>query len=291
MYYYIFRLLFLILLLSSCDSNLPVPSIAYDGDKLVINGDIFLNRIEIRLSKTKNPNSQLSSNPINNLRINNGNVYFVDSLDNVKQPLKHIGGGVYEYIGNLSLDNHYKIVAEVEGYPSAHSSWISIPKKGIYSNIRAVYTANETEKPSINLSFTIQDSKPNIKEYFIVKTEIIRKTSRVNTFEDFDIGERINISCEFKRVIIPIFSDICFDGNTLDIQLKITEKDIQPTDLLSVEIAAVNELYFTYSNYLDNPTNAIQSAFTQPVIIPSNIINGFGIVMGYYTSNYLLELN
>jgi hypothetical protein len=148
MYYHIYSLLFLVLLLSSCDSNLPVPNIAYDGDKLVINGDIFPNKIEIRLSKTKNPDSQLSNEPINDLRISDGNIYFIDSLDKVKRPLKHIGNGMYEYTGILSLDNHYKIVAEAEGYAPVHSSWISIPDKGIYSNLKAVYTKNETEPVS-----------------------------------------------------------------------------------------------------------------------------------------------
>ena len=288
-YLYIFT--FLIYLCTSCTKELQEVKFDYVGNKLVLNGFIDSSGFAlIRVSRTQNPNYEFH---VDSLIINNARVVLLNGGFEI--PLLLRNNGLYQASSfQLNADNVIKLRVEVPDFTVVETQQINFQTTPEIANksrqlkriiepslIDSLYTVE------ISYIFTIKDSPFTKNNYLIFSNPLLLDNDLINTsiFSNPLFIEQFSPEC----FSYPCFQDDCFDGLEIqmetNLQLKLKNLDqlsneSQFLDKIEIFITKIDEKICNSLSLGRVDSSPLPFVLTQPSLTSSNIINGYGHVIG-----------
>lgn len=205
--------------------------------------------------------------------------------------LTEISAGKYALPFLPSVGKQYKIDANYKSLPQV-SATTSIPKIPENSEvITSEVQIGDLYPFLINIQF---DDNPNSRDYyqillvyrqegveydiilsFITNSEVLRNS-------EGDVGDS-----EFYHYNNALFSDDLFNGNRVNIPIR--SADYIEGGEFYLRIMSVSEDYYLYRNTAISQFQVNGDPFSQPVMIYSNVENGYGVFAGYSYQDFLLD--
>ncbi len=124
-------------------------------------------------------------------------------------------------------------------------------------------------------------------EYFNSEdSTLLHRERRLQSFKTDD-----PVADDDSYRISLLFSDELFDGQVYKLKLSIMDWDATPDKEYAVELMSFNRTGYLYRRSVDDYQNSRFDPFSEPVLVYSNIENGYGIFAGYAISTYPYRLD
>lgn len=181
----------------------------------------------------------------------------------------------------------YKIEVNVQGFETlwAIDSLPAAPSVKINSLIKTSINLDKNEYIKVHdLNMTLADP-PGINNYyrFVAYYRVPQKYPEENLFEvDNMWTNEPLIVTEIENQLI--FCDQMFDGQTFDIDCKVTCPVLDEVPLLfDIYIITLSQTFFDYEKKYYRHKYAYPDVFfpVEPIMMPTNIANGYGVFAGY----------
>jgi len=91
-------------------------------------------------------------------------------------------------------------------------------------------------------------------------------------------------------IMMQLFSDDFFNGQNYQLKITIMDWDATLDKEYIIELLSLNKAGYLYRRSVEDYRNSKGDPFSEPVLIYSNIENGFGIFAGYAVDTYSHQL-
>lgn len=287
-------LLLIATLMAACTKEVDM-IMPFEGEQLVVNGLLAPEQvITVSVSRTAPVVGPIQ----NDLAVENATVSLFQK-DQLVEELQHTGGGAYtspsEFAPQVGQTYHFVIErADGEKLVTGHQTVPSVP---VVADLRyqagAVLPLNDSSKAG-GLYLTVVDTLP--QGFYAVDVRGFRFAEEVaiNVWA-LNETEEVASACGFVGGDDTFdFSKSCFADNVYRAQygvettgfLKGEEVDCTR---LEVSVAKISEDYYQYLETSVQP-EGIDLAFTEPQVVFSNVLGGYGIVGAAHPVTFTIEL-
>lgn len=281
-------------LYGGCEKILPY-KLPYDGDKLVINGQIDATQVvSVNITHSVAPTGTHAQD----LSVANANVQLWENGQYLQQ-LVHSQTGNYLSSSNFmpKKGNNYQIKVSASGFPDAESSIETIPN--MPTVLQYDFQDSVLESPNAILAGKLSvNLKDNIGENFyrvFLEGEKDGKTQNMGYF--WLVNGTINNPerCGFLPTSYSSFSfsDICVENQEFEIQIGIETQGIDSAgfpvflDKIKVHIQQVSAAYYEYNKSIIQP-EGLENAFAEGTSLFTNITGGYGIWATSHTKTIII---
>ena len=271
--YQLLLLLCTIVCWTACKSGVPVPTIPYDEDKLVVNATISPDGVVAYVGHSASPYTTLAR-ANEDLYVNDATVWLIDSRSSEKWQLTFDGKSNYSLEKSLTPGNAYKIRAETATYPVAESDFVYLPKAVQVDSFSLRVLTDRRVEIDINL----QDI-PAQNNFYFALFRLLRDGKEQRIDESFRMPENVQQQCQFSTFTIISFPDVCFENEAFQVPLDLKTPVLESGDSLRIQFGTIDENYYNYFPYFNQTDSPLELAFTEPLLISSNIIDGYGVVV------------
>ena len=270
------KYLYILILLSSCYKEIEI-DIQPHEEKLVVNSLVLSGLpIEVHLSSSKIMQDTLI--PLDTEAL----VIIKD--DEVHDTLKYIGYGKYKTRHIIAEDNNaYFIEVHKSKYNSVFAADV-IPEQVDFEIIsfkeRARIDAEGYEYSEFEISFNDNINIQNYYEIGLVSDDLYGLNKH------YLYSDNVAVLNEGDAEFYPqniLLSDELFNGKNMNIKIYTDQGDYQTE--FYIYFRSISETYYKYKKklirHIENQYNDMWYGSTNPVVLFSNIQNGYGIFAGY----------
>ena len=266
----------------------------YEGEQLVMNGLLIPEQVvTVSVSRTAPVIGRIQ----NDLAVENATVSLFQA-DQLVERLRHTGGGMYtspsEFTPQVGQTYHFTIERDREKLVTDHQT---VPAAPMVTEFRyqagAVLPLNDSSKAG-GLYLTMIDTLP--QGFYSVDVRGFRLTEEVaiNVWA-LNETEEVASACGFVGGNNTFdFSKSCFADNVYQAQYGVEATGFlngEKVDCTRLEILVtkISEDYYQYLETSVQP-EGIDLAFTEPQVVYSNVLGGYGIVGAAHPVTFTVEL-
>ena len=206
--------------------------------------------------------------------------------------LKPEGNGIYTSPLKPTIGKKYTIEAKATGLTTATAS-CTIPSLPSLENTTVLRTESSYKK-IYNISVTIDDPSETEDYYIIEVRDVVEDKSRLYPWYEYHNLYTKDIFCEnvsedeSNRQLL--FKDISFNGEKRKIQFYF-ETINEYNDRTECIVKRCSKDFWEYKRTLFLYDENVDSPFTQPVQIHTNVSNGVGIFGAYTSTIQIIRTN
>lgn len=271
----------------SCEKEIPFDDPGTES-RIVMGSYISQNddSITVQLSKSE---SILSENEF--LDLSGASVMAFEN-GNLVGNLSEVSAGKYSIPFIPSAGKQYQIRVSYDNLPEVSATTVIPLLPQNTEVITSEVQIDDTYPYRMNIQF---DDNPNSRDFYQilliykqagVEYDIILSfvtNSEVLRNNEADAGDS-----EFYHFNNALFSDDLFNGNRVNIPIRSADY-LEGDGEIFLRIMKVSEDYYLYRNTAISQFQINGDPFSQPVMIYSNVENGYGVFAGYSYQDFLLE--
>ena len=186
-------------------------------------------------------------------------------------------------ISTVSDPGQYRINVITDGI--VISAVTSIPEKiPVLSTDTGTTVIDQVHYYTVDINFT---DKPGQKNYYMAGLR--RASDYGNYYDIFASSSDMSVTGVYEDKLI--FSDELFDGKNKSFSIEIEKSNLwSSNDSVDLEVDLYSLSYDMYMYFITLESQSYDSPFSEPVIVHSNINNGYGIFAGYSVFRYIIKV-
>lgn len=202
----------------------------------------------------------------------------------ISDTLKQLGSVTsYKSTSPLSGNGNFTLYVAAEGYQITAKTDIPAPVP-IQTTDTSTMVIESRQYFEIDMKF---NDPPGTKNYYMA--EVQREGWSGEWYNLFTTTSDMNASGEYNGKII--FSDELFNGLSKTFRIEISKEDLTSvSDSVNLMVNLYSLSYDSYMYMLTVEQSGYNSPFTEPVVVYSNIKEGYGIFAGYSVAGFPMKV-
>lgn len=265
----------------SCEKIIDI-NIPDNGRKPTVNCLIGDNsRVELMLHRSRHILDNTSQFDV----INNALVIFTDNNNQPDTLLEYLNTGAYQSMQTILDPGSYKVQIVADGVTI--NSQTTIPAPSVISGLdTGSYFFDNMTNFRIDVKFA---DNPGEKNYYMIG--LVCEGSYGEKPDVYVFSSDLSITSDFRGR--PLFPDDLFDGKNKTLRIETDKNNLySENDSLDLTIELFSLSYDAYMYFVTSQAQMYtgDSPFSEPVIVYSNITEGYGIFAGYSVSRKTIRV-
>ncbi len=273
-----------IALLASCEKEIPLDA-EYTEPKITLNSVFRKDSVfEVHLSRSL---SVIDNGTLDD--ITGATVELLDASGNLIETLNEDGNGFYSSnsVGVIGVD--YTMRASEANYETVTASDRISPAATISFHDTA--TLNNIDQDVFEIEFNLTEAS-NSEGYYRVRVieEYVDQGTGQSYFYDLSFSPvdgrfQNNSSDNYEREAYLTASSLALSNGPLKLWAYTNTSNLQPGSSIIVKVESLTKVGYEYLLSSQRAWETQGNFFAQPVLVRSNVENGFGVFMGLSESN------